>query len=377
MTEGQLEPAEVTSPRRHVAIFISSLRGGGAERVMTTLANEFVTRGLDVDLLLARAEGPYLSMVDPDVRIVDLDARRPILALPALVRYLKTQRPNALLSALDHSNLLAVAARHLSRVPVRHIVSQRNDASIRPKLLTDAKELPNYWLLGPGYRRSDGVIAISQGVAESLIDHHRVPRSLIHVVYNPVVVTAATDAEKPPHSWMAPGEPPVILGAGEFIRQKGFDTLLKAFALVIEERPARLVILGEGRLRPELERLANSLGLWDRILFPGFASDPWVWMRHAAVFTLSSRWEGLSSVLLEAMACGTPVVSTDCPSGPSEILENGKWGRLVPVDDPASIAQAIVATLDDERHPAVDERAAQFDLRRAADQYLEILGIDA
>lgn len=366
----------VGTPReRHVGIFTSSLRGGGAERVITTLANEFAARGVRTDLLLARAEGPYLTKVDPVVRLVDFGVRRPMFAVGALAGYLRRERPSALLSALTHSNLVAVAARVLSRAPVRHVVSQRNDASIRPYLFKEAKELPNFWLLGPGYRRSDGVIAVSKGVAESLVRHHGIPPDLIDVVYNPVVIPAPAFDSEAPHPWMATKEPPVILGAGEFIPQKGFDTLVEAFYAVRQERPVRLVILGEGKLRPELEQLVGRMGLEDDVLLPGFVMDPWSWMRYAAVFTLSSRWEGLPGVLLEAMACGTPVVSTDCPSGPSEILEDGKWGRLVSVDDSAEIARAILATLDDDTHPAVVERAADFDLRTTADQYLRILGV--
>lgn len=365
----------MTIRRPDVAIFISSLRGGGAERVMTTLANEIAARELHVDLLLTRAEGPYLSLVSEAVRVIDFRKRRPALALGPLVRYLRKEQPRALLSALDHTNLIAVAARQLSGVQTRHIVSQRNNASIRPSLWNGAKDLPNYWLLGVGYRRSDGVIAVSDGVADSLTRHHGVPRSLIHVIYNPVVIPESSPNTDTPHPWMAMPNLPVVLGAGEFITQKGFDTLVEAFDVVRHHQQARLVILGEGQRRPELRRLVAQLGLDDHVLLPGFVKDPWAWMRRAAVFALSSRWEGLPNVLLEAMACGTPVVSTNCPSGPAEILEDGRWGRLVPVDDPAAMARAILETLNDPQNPPVVKRAADFDLKSAADRYLEILGI--
>lgn len=361
--------------RPHVAIFISSMQGGGAERIMCNLANAFTKRGISTDLVLARTQGPYLAEVSEKVRIIGLDVSRPIFALWPLTQYLRREQPQAMLSALDHSNLIAVAARRFSRVPIRHVVSQRLDSSIRPHLRREPLEILNYWLLGPGYRRADAVIAVSGGVARSLEESHSVPRELIHVVYNSVEVPLEHPREELPHPWLAPGGPPVVLGAGRLTRQKGFDTLIAAFHLVRNDRPARLVILGTGEDQRPLETLASELGVHSDVDFPGFVSDPWTWMRRSDVFVLSSRWEGLPGVLLQAMACGTRVVSTDCPSGPSEILENGRWGRLTPVDDATSLAEAILDTLDDPDPPPVANRAADFSPDDMVDQYLDVLGV--
>ena len=191
------------------------------------------------------------------------------------------------------------------------------------------------------------------------------------------MVTAALEAaarEPVAHAWLRPGEPPVVLGVGKLSPQKGFDVLLRAFARVRAERPARLVILGEGPQRRALERLARELGIADDVSLPGFVANPFAWMARCAVFALSSRWEGLPSVLIEALACGCAVVSTDCPSGPAEILDGGAFGPLCPVGDAAALAGAILRVLEAPTAPArLRARAATFSVDAAADRYLEVL----
>jgi glycosyltransferase involved in cell wall biosynthesis len=172
-----------------------------------------------------------------------------------------------------------------------------------------------------------------------------------------------------------PGAPPVILAVGRLTLQKDFPTLIRAFARLRARRSARLVILGEGELRDELEALVAELGLTADVALPGFVDNPFSWMRGSALFVLSSAWEGFGNVLVEAMACGTPVVSTDCPSGPAEILENGKWGRLAAVGDAEALARAIAEALDDPNPPDVRARAAFFSVERSVDAYLAILGV--
>jgi glycosyltransferase involved in cell wall biosynthesis len=168
------------------------------------------------------------------------------------------------------------------------------------------------------------------------------------------------------------GEPPVILGVGRLTVQKDFPTLIRAFARVRQKRNARLLILGEGELRSELNALVAELGLQADVALPGFVENPFVFMRHASLFVLSSAWEGFGNVLVEAMACGMPVVSTDCPSGPAEILQNGKWGRLVPVGDVQALSEALLATLEESTHPDVAARAAECSVDRAVEGYLRV-----
>ena len=366
-----------TNRRPDVAIFISSMEGGGAERAMRDLANGFVDLGLRTDLLLTRAVGPYLDELDTRVRLVDFDTRRPIWAFGRLVRYLNREQPRTMLSALDHTNLIAVAAARLARVNVRHVASQRRDPSDKPRIIREPKEVVNHLLLGFGLRRVDAVTAVSEGVARSVQRMHSVPRDRIRVIYNGVAIPTTSVANTVPDPWIERDESPILLAAGRLAHVKGFDVLLRAFRRVRNDRPARLIILGDGREEPHLKRLGERLGLSRDILFPGFVPDPLVWMRYASVFVLSSRSEGLPGVLIQAMACGVPVVSTSCPSGPNEILEDGKWGRLVEVGNAEALAEAIIETLDDPHPPPVLERARDFDPTTTLMQYVDVLGLGA
>ncbi|WP_347888163.1 glycosyltransferase [Nitrosomonas europaea] len=361
----------------HIAIYLPSLRGGGAERAMVTLANGFADRGLKIDLVLAQAEGPYLSEVSPGVRIVDLQSNRVLTSLPGLVRYLRRERPQAMLSALNHANVIAVVARMLAGVPVRLVVSERNNVSLSGSSSKNLRSRVVLHMMRWAYRKTDGVTAVSGGVADDLANAINLPRDRISVIFNPVVTPELIEKSRMPlkHPWLGEGKPPVILGVGRLTPQKDFVTLIRAFAQVRTVRNCRLVILGEGELRAELEQLVASLGVQDNVQLPGFADNPFAWMSRVRLFVLSSRWEGLPNVLIQAMACGAAVVSTDCPSGPDEILEGGKWGRLVPVGDEEALAEAMVTLLEMPENQLSDvrQRAGGFRPELAVDAYLKIL----
>lgn len=359
-----------------VSLFLPSLQGGGAERVMVTLANEFAARGIDVDIVLVQRDGAYLSDVGSGVRIVDLAASRTLASLPRLTAYLRRERPAGLLSAMSHANAVAIAAHALARSRARLVVSEHSPLSARlasgPNL-RDGSWLPP--IMRRLYRHAHGIVAVSAGVAEDLSAHLGLSRQSISVVHNPVVSHELLRRASAPlhHPWFAPGSPPVVLGVGRLAAPKDFTTLLHAFAFVRARRRARLMILGEGTQRSELELLKRSLGIGEDVSLPGFVSNPAPYMKHAAVLAMSSIREGFGNVLVEAMAAGTPVVSTDCPSGPSEILEQGRWGRLVPVRAPETLARAILRTLDDPNPPNVSRRAMDFTVDSAADSYLNLL----
>ena len=361
----------------HIAIYLPSLRGGGAERAMVTLANGFADRGLKIDLVLAQAEGPYLSEVSPGVRIVDLQSNRVLTSLPGLVRYLRRERPQAMLSALNHANVIAVVARMLAGVPARLVVSERNNVSLSGSSSKNLRSRVVLHMMRWAYCKTDGVTAVSGGVADDLANAINLPRDRISVIFNPVVTPELIEKSRMPlkHPWLGEGKPPVILGVGRLTPQKDFVTLIRAFAQVRTVRNCRLVILGEGELRAELEQLVASLGVQDNVQLPGFADNPFAWMSRVRLFVLSSRWEGLPNVLIQAMACGTAVVSTDCPSGPDEILEGGKWGRLVPVGDEEALAEAMVTLLEMPENQLSDvrQRAGGFRPELAVDAYLKIL----
>jgi len=358
-----------------LALFVPSLQGGGAERVMMLLAQAFTKQGLAVDLVLAKANGPYLEQVPPEVRIVDLQASRILASLPALVRYLRRERPVVLLSALEHANIVALWAKRLSFVPTQVVVSVHSTLR-HTSLKGGCRDRLAPFLVRRVYPWAAAVVAVSQGVAKDLTDFGRLSPEKIRVVYNPVPIQEVFDRAKEPlaHSWFAPDEQPVILAAGRLTAAKDFGTLIRAFAMLRQEKAARLLILGEGEERIRLEKLVQELGLGRDVAMPGFVDNPFAFMSRAAVFVLSSAWEGFGNVLVEAMACGCPVVSTDCPGGPAEILENGRYGSLVPVGNVESMAKSIKSVLALPKETEfLQQRAMDFALEKIAGEYLEVL----
>jgi glycosyltransferase involved in cell wall biosynthesis len=364
-----------------IAIFLPSLNGGGAERVMVTLANAFAKRGYEVDLVLATALGPYLKNVSPAVRIVDLNAGRLIWALLPVALYLRGERPTAMLSAMTHTNVIAILARMLAKVSTRLVVSERSTITFNKNQARGLAAWILYALVPKLYVQVNGIIAVSKDSAADLIQFANLSASSVEVIYNPfeLVSIHKCAADTVDHPWFAIGQPPVVLGVGRLTEQKDFSSLINAFArLRSDGRLIRLLILGEGELRSSLEKLLTESGLTtDDVQLPGFVSNPFAYLARCDVFVLSSRWEGLPGALIEAMACGAPVVCTNCESGPSEILEGGRWGSLVPVGDVDALAKAIDAVLATPRSklPDVQKRAEYFEEEKAVNAYLKALAL--
>jgi glycosyltransferase involved in cell wall biosynthesis len=364
----------MNTSKARLAIFLPGLYDGGAERILLNLADRMAARGFAVDLVLARAEGPYMSEIPASVRVIDLKAPRVMLCLPALVHYLRTERPTVMLSAL-YANIIAVWARCIAGIPQRVVLSEHNTLT---SVSNGEKDLR--WKLYPElakwfYPWADGIIAVSKGVASDLALATNLPPSRIQVIYNPIVTPdlQRKSAALLEHPWFRAGEPPVVLGVGRLTAQKAFSVLIEAFALVRKSQSARLLILGEGEERPMLEALIRQLGLDQEVSLPGFASNPYSYMAHAALFVLSSRWEGLPTVLVEALSLRTPVIATDCPSGPREILGDSQYGQLVPMDDPGALALAIQNSLANQAGCSFDESWKPFEVDFVTDQYLSML----
>ncbi|HEY8363833.1 MAG TPA: glycosyltransferase, partial [Tissierellaceae bacterium] len=266
----------------------------------------------------------------------------------------------------------------------RLVVREANTISVSSKnsLNFKARILPI--LMKFLYPLADAVIAVSEGVAKDLTQIIGLPAEKVKVIYNPVITPEIfKKAEEPiKHPWFAPGELPVILGVGRLTKQKDFITLIRAFDIVRKEYPSRLVILGEGEERPELEALVQELDLEQYVNMPGFVENPFSYMKKAAVFVLSSRWEGLPNVLIQALALGIPVVSTACPSGPTEILEKGKLGRLVPVGNEVIMAKAILEELKKQNKSGLNECVQnnifkRFHINKITESYLTLIqGMD-
>lgn len=346
--------------------------------MMVNLSKGFAGCGLKVDLVLAKAEGPYLSIVPPEVRVIDLRASRVLTSLPKLMRYLKQEQPEALLSAMDHANIVALWARKLAAVQCKIVVSVRNVISMAAYNAPTTRGRFMPYFIRKFYPWADAIVAISKGVADDLAKVTGLPRESIRVIYNPVVNPELLEKAKEPlkHPWFAPGQPPVILSVGRLVKQKDYPTLIRALAMVRKERSIKLMILGEGGERSKLESLVHEFRLEDDASMPGFVVNPYAYMARSSLFVLSSAWEGLSNVLIEAMVCGCPIVATDCPSGPYEILDGGKYGKLVPVGNCEAMAKAIIEALDAPKDSLkLQKRACEFSLERAVQQYAEVMGI--
>ena len=342
---------------------------------MLHLGSCFAARGHAVDLVLAIPGGPLEGQIPSELRVVNLGAKRTVRALPAFARYLRRERPEALLSTLEHSNILAVWASWLARAGTRVVLREASDLvpteqvkGVSPRVLRA--------LMRGCYRSANKIIAVSKSVEASLIANLGIPPRQIQTIYNPIVTAdLQTKAAAPlDDDWFRAGAPPVVLGVGRLVPAKDFGTLLRAFVEVRAKRPARLVILGEGADRAALEKLTAQLGIQADVRMPGFDPNPLRYMSRSAVFALSSVHEGLPGALIQAMACGCRVVSTDCP-GAREILESGRRGPLVPIGDPPALARGILALLDEaDRSPArVPHPVERFGEKRAIDEYLEIL----
>jgi glycosyltransferase involved in cell wall biosynthesis len=368
-----------TSSRKKLAIFLPALYGGGAERTMLNLAVGVANRGHAVDLVLAQAEGPYLSQVPETVRVIKLNpvrlsALRTLGSVPHLVRYLRRERPDALLSAL-HANVVAVMAKRLTGASLRVVINEQNHFSVRTQSMSGwySRLMPR--LVRWAYPHADAVTAVSEGVADDLADVVGLDRDRIRVIYNPIVTPETLDRAAAPlgHAWFLPGEPPVATAIGRLTKQKAFEILIRAFVPVQQKHRARLLILGEGEDRPALEKVVRQMGLEQSVSLPGFVSNPYSYLARSALFVLSSRWEGLPTVLVEALACGVPCIATDCPSGPREILRGGQYGRLVPVEDVEALTRAIEAGLCGEVPRPPRESWLPYEQETIVDQYTRLL----
>jgi glycosyltransferase involved in cell wall biosynthesis len=350
----------------------------GIGRVICNLANGIVAHGVAVDLLVGHADSADLALLDGAVRVVTLGAHQGRCAVARLADYLQGERPAALLANREWANRQALAARRRAGVPVRLAFRVGSPPSAGLARRHWPSRLWHRARLRHTYRQADRVIAISAGVAADMLSLTGLPAERVVTLKNPSIPVDLDPlaAAPAPHPWLEQRDMPVVLAAGRLVEVKDFATLLRAFAALRRQRPARLAILGEGPQRDALTALATRLGVADDFALPGFVTNPAAWMARAALFVVSSRYEGGPNVLIEALACGTPAVSTDCPHGPREILDHGRWGRLVPVGDAPALAAAMAATLDAPL-PADTLRAAMTPYRvgTAARAYLSALGL--
>ena len=358
-----------------LAIFIPSFRGGGAEKIAVLLANEISSLGYEVDLVVAKNEGPCRDLVSSEVRILDLESERVIASLVPLIRYLRLSPPRTLLSLLNYANLVAIMAHKLSAAECRLVVSERNSPLHATQWLDRYILLP---ILTPLlYPFADTLICISEGIRDVLLRKLKIPPDRLITIHNPIDLRAVLDQAESELSdpWLDDPSENVLITAGRLVPQKDHKALLRAVAAIPKTMRWKLIILGSGKLERELRDLASELKIEENIRWLGFVDNPYKWMARSDLFVLSSAWEGFGNVLVEAMACGTQVIATDCPSGPSEILENGKWGTLVEVGDCISLAKAIEQQLTMPFIRDVKARSEHFGSAAMIQKYLNALNL--
>ena len=397
-------------PPIHLALFLHTLAGGGAERNLVRLANSLSRRGHRVEFVLGEERGPLLSSLDPaiDVRVLGrpgwVRSMLDLVKLPSQVRhqlgsdlwkpkpnvlrfvgpltgYLRENKPDVLLTSVTKNALVALYAREQAAVATRVVVREANSLGHETSRLGEVRRTRMLGLVREAYPKADGIVCVSEGVAQELMSLTGGVLDDVRAIYNPIDAAAvAKQAGKVLNDdWFAEGRPPVVLAAGRLNAQKRFGDLLNAVAIVRKQMPCRLLILGEGPAREELAIRASELGFGEDFRLEGFVENPYAFMSRASVFVLSSEWEGFPNVLLEALASGCPIVSTDCEFGPSELLDGGRYGSLVDVGDIETMAARVVEALSSQHDPErLRERARFFDPDRCDDAYLEALvGIPA
>jgi len=332
--------------RTRVLFFTPTLASGGADRVAVTLLRHLDRSQFDPTLVLLRREGSFVDELPDHVRTIELGSRRLAVSVLALARVLRAERPDVVFAMQGGANIVASIAHVLSRSQARLVISERS-ALRRPDRspTRTALELP---AKRATYRHADVVTAVSRGVATALVTELGLTRSKVHVVYNPLVddETRRQAGEPVDHRWFAE-EVPIIIAIGRLVAIKDYPTMLAAFATVRRHRRVRLFVLGEGPLLASLEEQARQLGIADDVVFHGFDPNPFKYLARAQVLVHTSKAEGLPGGIIQAMACGLPVVSTDADFGPREVISDGRDGFLVPIGDISAVAQQILRVLDD------------------------------
>lgn len=353
-----------------IALLLPNLGAGGAERVVLTLAEGLLARGDAVDLVLGQARGELMPQVPAGARVIDLKAGSRLRGIVRpLVRYLRQERPAALHASMWPVTCWAVLARTLARSDARLVLTDHTNLSAMHATLGRTHQAALRASMRIAYPTADAVTAVSQGAAADVARLAGLPPERVHAIPNPIPPpTSCREVAR----WPADG--PRLLTVGTLKAVKNHALLLRAFAAVAAQRPVQLAIVGEGALRGELEKLARELKIADRVAFPGFTANPACWYASADLFALSSDYEGFANVLVEAMAHGLPVVSTDCPNGPAEVLAGGRFGRLVPPGDAGALAEALVAGLATPGdHAAQKRRARDFAPAPIIDRYRALL----
>lgn len=357
---------------KKIAFFLPDLRCGGAEKVALLLANEFIKQGFNVDMVLSKAQGEFLSELSSQIRIIDLKADRIRYVFKPLLKYFKSEKPDVVLASMWPLTLLAVVAFKSAKLSGSVVVSDHTTFSQAPLMQKRSMRWFFKYSLSSVYPFANAIVAVSDGVADDLCRLGGIKRKSITVISNPVETNTSLFIEDEGYRSWKNSRGKKIIAVGALKKEKDYPSLLEAFSLLLKEEDAHLTILGQGELLADLKALAIKLEIAERVNFAGFSRNPSAWVSSSDLLVLSSNCEGFGNVLIEAMSVGTPVVSTDCQSGPKEILENGKYGILVPVSDINALANAMYKSINDKHdRDALKNRAADFSVDKIAKQYIE------
>lgn len=367
-----------------LAFFIPHFGDGGIERNAINLSREYLSRGHKIDIVTFQAEETMRSEIPAGAGFVDLGTRRTLTSILSLRSYLRRTGCDILISAQTHANVAAVIATKLAFTGTRLVLTERLALEAAWGLSRGRRDRFLPMLMRLAYPRAAAIVANSSGTADHLARTARLRRDKIHVIYNPAVWGGLKSASNEPvdHEWFTSGEVPIVCAVGRLVPQKDLGSLLKAFSLLRSRVAARLVLVGDGPLRRQLEAEANRYGISDDVWFAGYQSNPYKFMAGSAVLALTSKYEGFGNVLAEAQALGVPVVSTDCEAGPGEILLDGAAGRLVPVGGVDEIADAIEASLVDSGNTRsmvskASKNISRFEVKKIADDFLEVVAPSA
>ena len=366
-----------------IAFFIPKLTFGGAERVIIDIANNLSKRGFLIDIVLAKSGNIYLDEISPSINIIDLNCRSTILSLLTLSRYIKKSRPNGIISALSHANCVVLLARKITNKNTKIVVSERNISYRNTLNKTGIKRIILDWLIKYLYPEAKCIVTVSKGVSKSIINTYQFKSHKVRCIYNPCDFEKIKKLKSKGilndgiiNDFQSENKK-IILSVGSLTIQKNFSLLINAFKIVRRQINCKLIILGEGPERSKLEELCRNLEIDNKsICMPGFIANPFPYMKACDLFVLSSSWEGLPNVLIQALACHCKIVATDCDAGPREILEDGKWGRLTKVNDIKALANTMLEELKekDKQNPNSNIGGLnRFNIDKVTDQYLEAL----
>lgn len=361
---------------KRICFFPGTLSLGGIGKLFINLIEDYSSKGIPVDIFLTKKEGVFLNQIPNNVRIFEGKGRASNSILE-FIKYLRNEKPSAVISAREYLNIINIICCMITLNRTKAVVSLHTNQSTEDKYNKNINKsgYKNIYFIALAkilYKIPSKIIAVSEGVADDFAYRMGINRNNIKVIYNPVYKALSSESEynDPVYKKFIEKSDRYIIGVGRLTHQKDFFTLIKSFSIVKAKHNVSLLILGEGPLRSELQDLIHKLGLSQSILLLGYVSNPLYYIKRASLLVVSSQYEGFGNVLVEALGVGTPVVSTDCPSGPSEILEQGKYGKLVPVGDAVEMSNAIIETLMHEHDSSsLIKRAKDFEVSTIGNQY--------